>query len=234
VARLGEDLAVKANIRCGAFALCAMALFSFPHGAKAVPVNVTVVTDDAITVPIDIAPPAPLSFTGTVFTNLTGSVVSPSEYLSPFGDNTSHFSAIEGPPVFGPSSGTYSLGTGNAFRIFWGSVDAYNSIAFYNGSTLVGSIVGTDLYAVPPQAGHDLVTLLVAGTFDTVVLSSDLAAFEFSNVQVACGPGFQECAPVQATPLPGALPLLASGIAGFGGLFGWRKRRRPAGKALAA
>ena len=36
---------MKTYVRFGAFALCAMALCSFPQGANAVPVNVTIVSD---------------------------------------------------------------------------------------------------------------------------------------------------------------------------------------------
>lgn len=34
-----------------------------------------------------------------------------------------------------------------------------------------------------------------------------------------------ECAPLQPTPLPAALPLFVSAMAGMGGLLGWRRKR---------
>lgn len=229
---------MKPYIRTSAFVLCAMATCFFSQGANAVAVNVTVLTDDTVTIPtaelVTHTPiVSPLTF-GTTLSPVHGTL--PQSYVSPFGDITSPFTSVEGPPNFVPSSAAFSLGTGNELQIFWGSVNSYNTLAFYTGNTLVGSLTGNDLFHAPTGNGHDLVSLLVGGLFDTVVVSTTMAAFEFANPLVSCvpGPGVVRCGEVPlATPLPAALPLFISGIAGLGGLVGWRKRRKAA-KAIAA
>jgi MYXO-CTERM domain-containing protein len=67
--------------------------------------------------------------------------------------------------------------------------------------------------------GHDLVTILVSGFFQSVKLRSDSQnAFEFTNFTASC----EECAPGE-TPIPGALPLFMGGLATIGFLARRRK-----------
>lgn len=228
---------MKPNIRAGALAVCAIALCSFPHDANAVPVNVTINTDNTAFVPVDIAPPAPIAspFTfGTTFTGVTGTN---GIRRSPFEGNvqfaTAAYSAVEGPPPVGGASAAYSVLNSTLFQIFWGSVDKYNTLAFYNGNTFVGSLTGGDLAPLVFGFGHDFVELTVGGVFNTVVMTSSINAFEFSNIVASCPEG-RSCEPPAAVPLPAALPLFASGIVGLGGLFGWRKKRKSAAKDLTA
>jgi hypothetical protein len=63
---------------------------------------------------------------------------------------------------------------------------------------------------------------VTGGTFLSYIISSSQNAFEFADNVASC----QECAPVQTTPLPAALPLLLSAVGGMGGLLGWRNRRK--------
>jgi hypothetical protein len=242
----GEDKVMKPNILSGAFAVCAIALCSFPQGANAVSVNVTVVSDltGPGDVPIDVAPGAPNSSTGTVNTGVIGNNLSPPIWRSPFEGTaqfaTAAFTAVEGPPPAAGSSATYtSFAAGNIFQIFWGSVDTFNTLTFKNGGTTIASITGGSLAPLAFGLGHDLVTLSITdgSIFDTVVVSSSVNAFEFSNLIVTCNvENNPDCrgGQVNPVPLPAALPLFASGIAGLGGLFGWRKRRKSAAKALTA
>jgi FecR protein len=76
----------------------------------------------------------------------------------------------------------------NTFGLYWGSVESLNSIAFYNGSTLVGSYSGSDLS--PLLANGDDFSLASAGyvqfaqlpSFNTVVLQSAQTTLEVDNI----------------------------------------------------
>ncbi|WP_316197974.1 VCBS domain-containing protein [Bradyrhizobium sp. SZCCHNS2002] len=76
----------------------------------------------------------------------------------------------------------------NTFGLYWGSVDSYNSISFYDGNKLVASYSGDDISPLLANGNqgsltsngyvefHDL------ATFDKVVLTSSSDAFELDNV----------------------------------------------------
>lgn len=102
--------------------------------------------------------------------------------------------------------------------LLWGTVDDYNTIAFYDGDTLIGSLAnpgaaisGADV--LPPGDGE---TAIYAnfyaheGTFNRVVFSSAANSFEFDNIRVA------------PTPLPAALALFGLAVATVGA-FGRRR-----------
>jgi hypothetical protein len=83
-------------------------------------------------------------------------------------------------------------GTQNKFGLFWGSIDSYNSIAFYSGvsTTPFLTLFGNNLNAVPAlgfnsdQSGA-LTNAYVTFTylsFDRIVLASSGNSFEFDNV----------------------------------------------------
>ncbi len=166
-----------------------------------------------------------VSFTGdgqAVQGSLSGYYAAP--YLSN-GNGT-----LFGDPNNGPDTTTYlTTGVGSAtlslpgeekyLGLLWGSVDAYNTLSFYNGSTLIGSVTGSDVTSNPNgdqgQNGTYYVNITSTECFNKVVATSSSYAFEFDNV--AFNPS--------AVPEPSSVVLaLAGGI----GMLTYRqvKRRR--------
>lgn len=117
--------------------------------------------------------------------------------------------------VTADTSVTLTLGSDMKYLGFlWGTVDAFNTLAFYDGETLIGSVItGADV--LPPGDGETAVYANFyahEGTFNRVVFGSvGQNSFEFDNVRVA------------PTPLPAALGLFGLAVAGFGA-FGMRRR----------
>ncbi len=112
---------------------------------------------------------------------------------------------VTGAPFVGPLPGNadttnyLSVGAGgtetitfasleNAFGLYWGSVDSYNTIDFYNGTTLVASFTGSDvspLFATGNEASftsNGYVEFLGLAAFNKVVLESAANAFEVDNI----------------------------------------------------
>jgi hypothetical protein len=107
--------------------------------------------------------------------------------------------------------------------LVWGSVDFYNTLQFFNGSTLVGTLTGSDVLAFPTgdQGANGTVYVNVNSTlpFDSILATSRQYAFEFDNLaynttQVVTSP----------VPEPPTLLLLGSAIMALG-VF-WRRRNR--------
>jgi len=176
------------------------------------------------------------SQSGTVLTGLTGLSV-PGSYRSPF-ENFASPHAIPGAYLLAPftaigatgvpsSFATYDLGSPQTSLVaLWGSPDAYNTLEFWSlpGGTgsLLSSFTGSDLSI--QSFGHDLVTFLAEGaeTFQSVVLRSSGAAFEFAAVQQ------------NAVPLPAALPLFGTGLGLLAYVGRRRKKRRTTGDLVPA
>jgi hypothetical protein len=120
------------------------------------------------------------------------------------------------------------LGTQNKFGLFWGSIDSYNSDAFYlgNSATPFLTLFGNNLNAVPAlgfngdQSGA-LTNAYVTFTglsFDKIVLASSGNSFEFDNISYCSN--LDNVGPV---PEPSTWAMMLLDFAGIG--FAYRRRR---------
>ena len=217
-------LAVSASI----FALCA----AFSPGANAITIVSIINQAYSGDAPQEgdaapLASPAPVNFeqgvTGKTQVGLSSSPYVANSNYTGVGDSWLYNVISSGAP--GPGSAVYNVGA-STYSILWGTPDTYNQIKFYDGpggsGNLIGTFIGSDLgcYSLTDANNcngnrYDLVTFGVnSGVIGSVVLSDTTgsAAFEFGTV---------------ATPLPAALPLFATGLAGLG-LLGWRRKRKAA------
>ncbi|CCD86177.1 conserved protein of unknown function [Bradyrhizobium sp. ORS 285] len=99
----------------------------------------------------------------------------------------------------------------NSFGLYWGSVDSYNSISFYNGTKLVASYTGSDVAPLLANGGqaslasNGYVEFLGLSPFNKVVLASSQNAFEIDNVSA----GYTADQPVKlASKMSGTLTVL--------------------------
>lgn len=108
------------------------------------------------------------------------------------------------------------LPVSNYFGLWWGSMDTYNTLTFYNGDLVVATITGTDVAVGNDANGNQIipatnhyVNFLGLPNFDSFEMSSSQFAFEADNIAVG------------NVPIPPALWLLGSGLLG---LIGIRRR----------
>jgi len=91
-------------------------------------------------------------------------------------------------------------------------VDSYNTLSFYDGATLVGSLTGGQVTASPNgnQGVNGTLYVNITSTlpFDRVVATSSAFAFEFDNI------AFNRTDPT-AVPAPAALGLFGIGLVGL-------------------
>ena len=115
-------------------------------------------------------------------------------------------------------SETVSFGSGYAEVSFlWGSVDSYNTVSFYSGSTLLDSYTGTSAASLVGSTANGKQTLVF--TYDTtstpitsVKFSSSGYSFELDNVTAS------------AVPEPETYALMLAGL----GAIAFVARRRKA------
>ena len=114
-------------------------------------------------------------------------------------------SSVSAAPFVGPLPGSkdatkyLSIGGGgtetitfasekNAFGLYWGSLNSYNTIKFYDGTTLVASYTGSEISPLFPTgnqgsfSSNGYVEFSGLHPFDKVVLSSSSNAFEIDNI----------------------------------------------------
>jgi hypothetical protein len=109
------------------------------------------------------------------------------------------------------SSGTAEISLGgfyNYYGLYWGSIDTYNTLSFYNDGELVFTFTGSQAAALVPTAPNGEQSLAAyfnfsgLGQFNTVRLSSTSYAFETDNHAYG------------RVPVPGTVALL--GLGGIG------------------
>jgi hypothetical protein len=164
------------------------------------------------------------SFSGSGVVMNNGGQGSLGLYATPFGDATNYMAVLGG----GSEAIAYS-GLKDSFGLYWGSVDAYNSLTFYAGDVLVATISGADLgSSVSANGGQGdygsnaYVWITALPQFDRVVAASSSNAFEFDNVIAGLAPRFTGA--VAAVPEPSTWAMLLIGFAGLG--YGALRRKR--------
>ncbi|MET0676002.1 MAG: VCBS domain-containing protein [Bradyrhizobium sp.] len=112
------------------------------------------------------------------------SAVTAAPYVGPGGPDTTNYLSIGG----GGSETITFASEKNTFGLYWGSLDSYNTITFYDGDTLVASWTGNQIAPLFPTgeqssfASNGYVQFSHLPLFDKVVLASSQNAFEIDNI----------------------------------------------------
>jgi hypothetical protein len=138
----------------------------------------------------------------------------PGMAAAPAGDNTPFLSV-----AFPRAMGTETFqGTGgntyNYFGLYWGSIDDYNSLKFYNGDTLLASLTGSDVIA----AGATLGDQVSAGSnryVNFTFLDSWFDRVEFGTTNFAFESDNHAFGNVPTVPEPASLALMGAGMLGL-------------------
>jgi hypothetical protein len=145
---------------------------------------------------------ASFSGSGVVMNNLGQG--SAGLYATPFGDATNYMAVLGG--------GTETIAYASEktfFGLYWGSVDNYNLLTFYEGATQVATISGSQTGPLIASGGQGDYSsngyVLISGLpkFDSVMVTSGSNSFEFDNV-------------VAGVPEPSTWMMMGLGFAGLG------------------
>ena len=142
---------------------------------------------------------------GVVHGSLNGSVNITAPFMGPLPgvtDTTNYLAIAAG----GTETITFET-EHNALGLYWGSVDNYNTVAFYHGTTLIASYTGADL--APLFADGNRTSFASTGyvefsgllAFDKVVFTSSSDAFEIENISAGNvpAPHVELAAPITGT-----------------------------------
>jgi hypothetical protein len=228
----------RASAFAGALILAGMA-----SSASAATVNVTetlVYSGGSPNAPL-FGAPAPVTSDPNFTQGFIGTVTNSS--LSPYFYNTSVIDQARPYNVLSPggsdpggSFAIYNLASGaTSFQLLWGSPDTYNKVNIFDqtntalqisGASADGGtgLLGSDLACYASACTHDhwvLITFNIVGdgflgSFKLIDTNGQ-AAFEFGLQDQPGGP--------TTTPLPAAVWLLGSVLAGGAGFGRWRKRK---------
>ena len=135
------------------------------------------------------------------------------QYAAPFGDTSKYLA------VAANGSATFSLNRpANYFGFELGSVDSFNTLTFMDGSTVVGTITGSQIDAAAGLAngsqganGTTYANFNSTSLFTSIIASSSNNSFEIDNVSIS------------AVPLPASLPMFLAGLVGLTA-FGLRRK----------
>ena len=135
------------------------------------------------------------------------------QYAAPYLDDTQYLA------VAGGQTATYTLAkAASSLSFYWGSIDDYNTVSFYNGGTLLGSFTGSQVPPAPadgsqgnPLNNRRVSFLSDSGKVTSIVFTSTQNAFELDTLATG------------GVPEPATWGLMIAGFALVG--LGARKRR---------
>ena len=220
------------------FTATLLAAFAMPAVAAAVPVYALSQGGSAVLQYSDTLPGLAQAASGTgielldpaalpsdvALTVLPGSSVSNGVVTGSSGGQYAAPVASSAGPVTGAyfSTGTSGIqlsfsGARSYLGLLWGSVDGFNTLDFYSGSTLVGQLTGNDIVANANgdqgwQGSRFVNVDLTAGhSFDRIVASSPSPSFEFATV--ADSASAQDIAGTASpVPEPASAALIGGGL----------------------
>jgi fibronectin-binding autotransporter adhesin len=140
-----------------------------------------------------------------------------SAYAEPYTDTTPYLSTgYDGTQGLMTETVTFSQPQWE-FGLFWGSMDSYNTLEFYNGSTLVGTFTGDSVTAPPSGANGDQGSFATNryvnffGEYTSVEFLSTSPAFEIDNISAGSSPTLSS-----SVPEPSTWALMLLGLVGLG------------------